>query len=596
MSVRLAPEQVRLVAETVKSLEGASACNGDRGSIVAKLAETLGVSMNTAYVYLKKYGGWQSFKKARSDKGTTGVSRELCQTISGMILEGTRRTHKQILSLNQAIQVLHANGENIVHSAETIRRAATIYGVNPGRLKKCEPAVRVRSLYPNHVWQVDASVCVLYYLKGKAGLKKLDEAKYNEKKPEELEKIKKNRVVRYVVTDHASGAFYVRYENAPGESAQGILQTLIEFMSDRGNHDPVHGLPDILYSDNGSGLISSLVKGFCEKLNIRALTHRPKNAKATGSVEKSQDIVERGFESRLRFLDITDIASLQEAADRWRRHFLATAILKRTGKTRNGAWLTIPEKNLRTVPEDVLRAIAAWQDERRVVPTDFAISVNTRTSFGTRKYDLRDLAYHGLGVKDSVRVELNPFSAPDITVIMAMPDGSEKRFNVKPIEFDQYGQSLNSPVFGEEYKSLPKTQTEKTLDEIRMRAYGAETPQEAEKAAKSGKKPFADIDFMADVKEAPTYLGRKGSQLNIAAKETEEAPMSRVAFAMMMKRKHPEVWNDTTAAACMEALGNRYPEYVPGTEIDKAVGWLSEKFGPRRAAVLSFEGRRACAQ
>ena len=46
-------------------------------------------------------------------------------------------------------------------------------------------------------------------------------------------------------------------------------------------------------------------------------------------------------------MDVPDIAYLQNEADRWRRHFCARVEHSRTGMTRNAAWLTITEEQLR---------------------------------------------------------------------------------------------------------------------------------------------------------------------------------------------------------------------------------------------------------
>ena len=62
-------EQLRLISDAARALEKADPCNGDRGRIVARLAETLNRSLNTTYQYLKKYGGWESGKKPRKGKG-----------------------------------------------------------------------------------------------------------------------------------------------------------------------------------------------------------------------------------------------------------------------------------------------------------------------------------------------------------------------------------------------------------------------------------------------------------------------------------------------------------------------------------------------
>ncbi|MDE7370201.1 MAG: hypothetical protein K2N07_00350, partial [Desulfovibrio sp.] len=169
----------------------------------------------------------------------------------------------------------------------------------------------------------------------------------------------------------------------------------------------MHGAPLRLFMDKGSGNQSSLVKQFLRDLEIEPLWHEVGNARATGAVEVAQNLVETGFESRLRFMETPTLAALQAQADRWRRHFNAHAILTRAGKPRNQLWVGITDAQLRTVERPVLEAIAHWQDEQRRIDNRFRISVDTR-SHGVREYDLRELGYHGLSSGDSVTVRLNP--------------------------------------------------------------------------------------------------------------------------------------------------------------------------------------------
>ena len=607
MASSLSPGQRQLVIETARRLQAAALCSGERGDMVKNMASALGVSVQTGYRYLERYAAWASGKKPRRDKGETCVPESLCRKIAELMLF-PRANGKQIMTLKLAVTIAKSSGEGIADpetgeitmpSVETISRAMRQYGCHPEQLRKGKPTGRVRSLHPNHTWLLDASVCILYRIRGTKRVVFLDERSYNAKKPKNLVEIGNRRIVRYVVVDHTSNAFYVRYEQAAGETAEGVLRTLIEFITDRGHHDPAHGLPCILYTDPGPANTASLITNFCEQLDIRLIHHAPGAANATGAVEVHQDIIERQFESRLRFMDVPGVEYLQAEADRWRRHFCARVEHSRLKTTRNAAWLTIREEQLRTVPRDVLEAIAQWKTERRNVGTGFVISVDTRTHYGVQSYDLRELAYHGLSARESVRVLLNPFKAPEIVAVMDMPDGTEKRFNIAPMETDQYNQDLSAPVFGECYRAMPKTHTEKVLEEIKKQAYGVESAEEAERLHNAGKRPSSVTNIMADVKEAPLYLGRTGQPVKLSAPTAEPMPMSRVAFAVMMKREHPDVWNDANAAACMEWLSTRYPDSVPGKEIENVVARMCEKFMPRRASVLTFipaegERRTAC--
>lgn len=600
-------EQLRLISDAARALEKADPCNGDRGRIVARLAETLNRSLNTTYNYLKKYGAWESGKKPRKGKGETCVPEALCRKIAGLVICGDRANGKRPMCIKDAVKRWEANGEGIADpetgevtmpSVETISRAMRRYGCHPDQLRVASPSVRMRTEYPNRLWQADASVCVLYRIRGTGNIGLMKEESYNEKKPENLIKIRNTRIVRYIVVDHCSGNFYLRYEQAAGEDAKGFLDTLIDAITDRGPQDVMHGVPEILYTDPGPGPASSLVTGFCGQMGITPAQHVPGRARATGSVEKCQDIVECKFESRLRFLEVPDVAQLQALADRWRRYFCATAIHTRTKKTRNDVWLSIPAEKLRTAEADVMHSIAAWGEVRCQVKDDFTISADTRTHYGVRRYDLRELGYHGLQVRDSVSVRLNPYKAPSIIAVIEKPDGEKLSFEVPPMQFDGAGFDLGAPAFGEGFKAMPKTRAEKTLEAIKKEAYGVQSVEEADKMRRAGKPAYAGIDIMADVKEAPVYLKKAGTPLQVEEQKADVPPMKRLSFALMMRRDHPDVWRDDNTDECAEWLRTRYPDTVPGNEIEAVIERMREKFAPKRARRLEFrpnEGRAACA-
>ncbi len=600
-------EQLRLISDAARALEKADPCNGDRGRIVARLAETLNRSLNTTYNYLKKYGAWESGKKPRKGKGETCVPEALCRKVAGLVICGDRANGKRPMCIKDAVKRWEANGEGIADpetgevtmpSVETISRAMRRYGCHPDQLRVASPSVRMRTEYPNRLWQADASVCVLYRIRGTGNIGLMKEESYNEKKPENLIKIRNTRIVRYIVVDHCSGNFYLRYEQAAGEDAKGFLDTLIDAITDRGPQDVMHGVPEILYTDPGPGPASSLVTGFCGQMGITPAQHVPGRARATGSVEKCQDIVECKFESRLRFLEVPDVSELQSLADRWRRYFCATAIHTRTKKTRNDVWLSIPAEKLRTAEADVMHSIAAWGEVQCQVKDDFTISADTRTHYGIRRYDLRELGYHGLQVRDSVSVRLNPYKAPSIIAVIEKADGEKLSFEVPPMQFDGAGFDLGAPAFGEGFKAMPKTRAEKTLEAIKKEAYGVQSVEEADKMRRAGKPAYAGIDIMADVKEAPVYLKKAGTPLPLEEKKADVPPMKRLSFALMMRRDHPDVWRDDNTDECAEWLRTRYPDTVPGNEIEAVIERMREKFAPKRARRLEFrpnEGRAACA-
>lgn len=601
----LTPAQTGFLHDLAREMAAAPASGGARTALVARAAEVLGKSPKTVYALLKKYAGWESGRKVRADRGETCVGRDLAQLAGGLSYLSNRQSGKRITTIKAARERLAASGFGIVNtetgevtmpSSETISRAMRRYGCHPDQLGAARPAVELRSLHPNHTWEVDASVCVLYRLKG-GGVGLVNERDYNMHKPGKLIEIAGQRIIRYVVADHYSACLYVRYEQARGEDARGVITTLVEAISDRGERDPMHGVPLQILMDKGSGNKSSLVTQFLRDLESTPLWHEAGNPRTKGAVECPQNLVERGFESRLRFMDAPSLEDLQAQADRWRRHFNAHAVLARAKKPRNQLWITITDEQLRVVERPVLEAIAHWGDETRRIDNRFRISVNTR-SHGVHEYDLRELGYHGLSSGDTVTVRLNPFRAPDIMVIKEMPDGEELRFEVSPIVKGEDGRDITAPVIGQEYRRPPETLAEQNLKDIKKMAYGTDSLEEAEKAHKArNRRPFADIDPMADVREAPQYLRRQGTRMDVEAKTAAPLPLNRAQAAARLAQMCGEAWA-ANPTACNDMIKARYGESVPEAALSELAEAITARFTPRPATVLRFnaqQGGTACA-
>jgi hypothetical protein len=113
-----------------------------------------------------------------------------------------------------------------------------MYGLHPDQLLAPAPVTELASRHPNHVWQIDASLCTLYCLgNGAKGLQGMEGQVYYKNKPGNLERVSANRVWRYVVTDHASGWLYVEYVLG-AESGENLCSVFINAMQERGgDHD-----------------------------------------------------------------------------------------------------------------------------------------------------------------------------------------------------------------------------------------------------------------------------------------------------------------------------------------------------------------------
>ena len=581
--------------DTIRQLAAdlAAAPRGGKRAMVEACAARLGVTAPTVYRALREVAGSLSRKdgeprKKRSDAGRRSVNLDLALQVAGLVHTARRANGKKTMTLDRAVHILAANGQGVVNpetgevtmpSVSTLSRAMKEYGCHPGQLRRGAPAGRVRSPHPNHSWQTDASVCVLYYMPG-GKMALLDERTYNARKPGRLVDIGSQRITRYPVVDHCTGCFYVHYAVERGESAAGALTALIEAMSDRGPRDPMHGVPLHLYTDPGSAYRSSLLREFCERLGIKLQHHAAGAARSTGAVEVVQNIIETQFESRLRFSDVSDLGKLQALADQWRRHYCATARHSRLGMPRAQAWTRIRAEQLREASRDALIAISHWKHEVRTVSDRMTVLVDTRLpGLPPQEYDLRNLAWAGVRPGDKVRVELSPFTAPAIIVIKAMPDGEERRWEVRPIEKDEWGFDAAAPIMGEAYRAMPETDSARALKDITQAA----RPVGDDKA-----RPYADLYIMADIHKPPLFLRPEGR--DIIKGQTPEAlplPLSHAQASVRLRALAAEAFAHD-ARACMDYVRDRFPLTVPENALEDVAAELVRRFAPRAATRLSF--------
>ena len=145
--------------------------HGQRSEIVKEAASFLGRSADWVYAQLKIVG-WSSGRKSRTDRGNGKLTVSELTTLSSMMRQSKRDTGKQLLCVEDAVNIAKANNMISVGdvSTSTVLRGMKLHGIHPTQVNKATSHTTLRSLHPNHVWQFDVSICVLYYLKDKAGL------------------------------------------------------------------------------------------------------------------------------------------------------------------------------------------------------------------------------------------------------------------------------------------------------------------------------------------------------------------------------------------------------------------------------------------
>ncbi|ENW9433758.1 integrase, partial [Salmonella enterica] len=373
--------------------------HGQKGAIYDAACQKLGVSKQTLLRWLGEAAGKKP-RKTRSDKGKSCISMNDLKYIAGSVIQATRQNNKRNLGISQAAEELRdaglvvasrldkETGELIPVHPDTVRRAMNRAQMHPKQLKQPAPSVQLRSKHANHVWEMDASMCVLYYLKkpkkakaqqaAPTNLYMMYEDEFNKNKPRNAERVTDYRVWSFEITDHNSGWIYVEYRFG-GEKAEHYADVLINAMQERGGADVLHGVPEVLFTDPGSALIETSFGNMCRALGIRMIQHKARNARATGSVEKARDIIERRFESLLSFEGVLNLDDLNARARVWRMKFNRTAVHSRHKKTRTDRWLESVNGHLVKAPSvELCRDAAMHAPESRRVNSDMHISFNGR--------------------------------------------------------------------------------------------------------------------------------------------------------------------------------------------------------------------------
>lgn len=548
---------------------------GERRSLVEDAASFMGCGVATIYRRLERVG-WSSGRRTRSDCGKLCVDEDLALLAGGMVRAATRANGKKTLPLTTTSKVLEYNGKGVwddktgkrkMPSASTMARAMKRYGCHPKQVQRGAPSQTLRTLHPNQVHEMDASVCVLFYLpKGKVVV--MDEKKYNENKPKHLEKARKDRVIRWVITDHFSSMIFVRY-TLGSEDSKNAIDVMIDAWCKRDHDgDIFHGVPNILYTDKGPAFVSTLTKTFLNRLKVQPIEHAAGNAQATGQAEKAHDIVETQFEGFLRFLDIDNLEELNAHLDAWRIAYNATVIHKRHKKTRNAMWMHITPGQLR-IPESVeaLKAVVASPPAEKKVKGDLILRY-TPKGYEPQTYSLYGI--EGIMIGGKIGVALNPYEAPAVDVIVTSAEGEERIYTLQPIKRDRAGFDITSPVIGEEFKALKDTITDKAIKRMDMEAHGVNTLEEAEKAKRRDRRVYKDIDVMAHIHavKIPDYMPRRGEHVDLGRPERELPPISVVDAAIRIKAMMAQAGIAWTSEH-MTALGKQYPDsLIPVDAID----------------------------
>lgn len=342
-----------LAAEIVSRL--ASAPYGSRAAVVSDYCAALGWSRNKLYT-VAAANGFTSGRQPRADKGELrSLSSDQVTTAAALIYRTRRKTGKFNLATQDAMEMMADAGlveADTMPHVSTLNRNLRALRMSRRDLARPEPTISMRSEHPNHVHQIDASVCVMWDFKDKKHLVTRDmQTAFYKNKPGFWREVKKV-ILRYLCVDHATGWLYPRYYYSRGEDFNNIFDFTVHAWGQKEDPQifPAHGVPRVLMIDKGAANISQFYTNFLRNLQVETYIHTPGKPWINGAVETAHGFWERTFEGQLSFLEIENLDELNtRAADRaaW---INATRIHKRTRMTRFQGFSAITSDQLYILP------------------------------------------------------------------------------------------------------------------------------------------------------------------------------------------------------------------------------------------------------
>jgi hypothetical protein len=570
------PAQWELMLEALQAIQAAP--HGQKARIVQATCAALQISPPTFYRRLEQ-AGLDTGRKTRSDAGNTRMPLAELRLVSGVLVASRRDNDKQLLTVEDALDMLRASGQLTSNlSPGRVGSLLREHFLHPDQMAQQEPATEMRSLHANHVWQLDASVCVLYYLKS-GQLQAMNRDEFYRNKPQNLARVAADLCNRYTISDHYSGAFKCRYLLG-GESSANLVDFWI-YATCKQEHSPMHGAPAIVMLDPGAANKGALFANLAKRMGVRVIINQVGNARAKGQVEKTHDLIERHFEGRFRFFEAEQLTheGINEAVEQWAAAYCSHKKHSRHGQSRFGLWMTIGAEQLRVpASAEVLRELVTSEPVERRVSNTMKITFSPRAGGGNgtaRKYDVSGVP--GAVVGGKVRAAMNAYRCPAIDVAFVDAETGEECWQtLAPIETNEAGFREDAPVIGETPRIAAHTEVDRNRGRVLREAYRAPgaplsalpSIEEAAKARKRHAQAYAGIvQPMADVHATPvpTYMPRRGTALETGpVREVAEVLLSVVQACKRLR----DMLGDAYSPAVFTWVNAKFADGVPEAQLD----------------------------
>jgi hypothetical protein len=449
---------------------------------------------------------------------------QYCELIAAMKLRTTNKKGRR-LSTAEAIRLLEAYGVDTPNgfvrvppdllTKTTVNRYLKQWGYDTQTLARQPPAVRFQASHSNECWHFDLSPSDLKHLPAPAWLR-----------PDRGQPL----LMRYSVVDDRSGVAYQEYHGVYGEDGEAALRFLFAAMAPKPVDDfPFHGIPAMLYMDNGPIARSQVFHHVMRSLGVDVRTHVPQGhdgrrvtARAKGKVERPFRTVKEMHETLYHF----HTPGTEEEANAWLFQFLR----RYNAMQHRAEPYSRMEDWVRHLPPAGVRAMCTWErfcafarePERRKVGVDARVTV------------------------EGVAFEVDPNLAGETVVLWWGLFDQELYVEHGEQRYGPY-QPVSGPIPLHRYRQFKATKTQQRADRVEALATQLASPRAALEDARvvvvlrsdlplPASLPFADPDPFQEFTFPTVVAAKRAIADELALPLAKLSPAERDALDVLLSR------------------------------------------------------------
>lgn len=286
-----------------------------RGALIREATKQFGTSKSVIYKRIKQVeSGHDVFgvakgkvkrKRSAAQQALDKRRDRICRLIA-VHREATRIGKKGYAAGVEAIvEVLLKEGklqQYELPDPSTLRRWMKQRGLAGHEFRKRQlPARSFIATRRNECWFVDATPLNKYHLHLDGSIETINLELADKHREELLRRRSLQKIITFYVVDLFSGAYWLQAYPVDGESSAIWRRFLTEAMMPKENY-PLEGIPEIFYTDMGSGLKANDTLSLFGRLGTKLVMHEPGNPSAKGSVEGRISAFKRSRETLLNLL------------------------------------------------------------------------------------------------------------------------------------------------------------------------------------------------------------------------------------------------------------------------------------------------------